>query len=150
MAKTTEERFWSKVKKTRSCWLWTGAGVRYGGFGVEGKVVQTHRYSWELHNGPIPDGLFVLHSCDNVKCVKPAHLFLGTNADNVQDKVNKGREARGEKIGSSKLTWKEVRAIRKYYKSKHGGSKTHQQIADHFGIDQSAISRIISNKSWRE
>jgi hypothetical protein len=76
-----EERFWSKVRKTESCWLWTGAGGgHYGRLVRGGRLDLSHRVSWELHNGPIPDGLFVLHNCpggDTPACVNPDHLWLG-------------------------------------------------------------------------
>lgn len=87
------ERFFSKVDKTENCWNWIAA-KRYKGYGcfrINGKLVDSHRVSWVIHNGAIPDGLFVLHTCDNRLCVNPAHLFLGTNYDNVQDCIRKGR-----------------------------------------------------------
>ena len=96
-----ETRFWSKVNKTDGCWLWTGYRFHagYGGF-HESQPKRTvrlaHRVAWELTNGLIPDGLHVCHTCDNRSCVRPDHLFLGTNADNVADKVAKGRQAKGE------------------------------------------------------
>ena len=93
-----DDRFWAKVEKTDGCWLWTGAisgGTGYGGFAWELKPhLQTgaHRASWLLHNGEIPEGLWVLHHCDNRRCVRPDHLFLGTAKDNHTDMLVKGRE----------------------------------------------------------
>lgn len=99
--KTLAERFWEKVSKGgpvhpvlgTACWAWT-ASTNPNGYGkifVAGRLQVASRVSWEMHNGPIPDGLFVLHHCDNPLCVRPAHLFLGTCADNVRDMWSKGR-----------------------------------------------------------
>lgn len=88
-----EERFWEKVKKTSECWLWTAAVDRkgYGRIGLGPDLLGAHRYSWELAYGPIPDGMAVLHHCDNPLCVRPEHLWLGTIADNNRDMIKKGR-----------------------------------------------------------
>lgn len=92
-----ETNFWSKVNKTESCWLWTGA-IKTTGYGVFShphagryRLISAHRLSWILSNGCIPDRLHVLHKCDVKNCVNPSHLFLGTEADNHQDKAAKGR-----------------------------------------------------------
>lgn len=91
------ERFWSKVKKTETCWVWTAGTFKYrngyGQFRVRrgDPPAYAHRFAWELVNGPIPQGLHVLHRCDNPPCVNPAHLFLGTQIDNYRDMVSKGR-----------------------------------------------------------
>jgi hypothetical protein len=95
------ERFWSKVQKTDGCWIWT-ASKRHKGYGAfcyskNGVVVQgrAHRFMWEMVYGDIPAGMFVLHRCDNPACVNPDHLWLGTNQDNVDDMMRKGRHVSG-------------------------------------------------------
>lgn len=91
---SNEERFWAKVNKTRSCWVWLGKPRGFGYGRIEllgGQTQSTHRYSWELHNGPIPTGMAVLHKCDVPQCVNPDHLFLGTQLENMRDRRSKGR-----------------------------------------------------------
>ena len=88
-----EDRFFQKVRKTDSCWLWTGAlnSRGYGAFGVNGKSVSAHRYSYETYVGPIPEGMVVCHSCDIRNCVNPQHLWVGSTADNNKDMFQKER-----------------------------------------------------------
>lgn len=97
-----ETRFWAKVDRTDDCWTWTAAttGSGYGRFGhqnARGGWVAAHRFAYELANGPIPDGMFVCHKCDNPPCVNPSHLFLGTHQDNMRDMDAKGRR-RGKEL----------------------------------------------------
>lgn len=103
-----EDRFWEKVQKTDSCWLWTGSKQGRMGYGYlhiggkkDRKPSRAHRLSWVIHNGPIPDGLYVLHKCDVPACVNPDHLFLGDHKANMQDCASKGRVCT---IGKSRLT----------------------------------------------
>ena len=95
MTESVLQRFWQRVNKEAEDghWVWTGAkrGFGYGQLFVNGKNQSAHRLSWELHNGPIPEGLWVLHKCDYPPCVNPEHLFLGTPQDNALDKCKKGR-----------------------------------------------------------
>lgn len=104
----TIKRFHAKFTKAGKdeCWLWTGAIMTkgYGAFIFDGKQEGAHRVAWILKNGPIPDGLHVLHKCDVKNCVNTNHLFLGTNADNMRDKESKGRgnHATGDRNGMRK------------------------------------------------
>lgn len=113
---TLEERFWNLVEKTDSCWLWKGSKVPkgYGTFRFNNKNYRAHRVSWQLAHGPIGDNeICVLHKCDNPNCVRPDHLFLGTNKDNTNDMLLKGREARGERNGHARLDCEKVVAMRR-------------------------------------
>lgn len=106
-AKPLAERFWRLVRKSEGCWLWVGKieASGYGRIWIEGlKQEGAHRVSWELHNGPITDGLFVLHRCDVKTCVNPEHLFLGTQLDNMRDRLAKGKYARGDAHHSRRRT----------------------------------------------
>ena len=129
------ERFFSRIEYTDFCWLWTGY-VRPEGYGSIGRVL-THRASWKIHFGPIPDGLFVCHECDNRRCVNPAHLWVGTHQDNMDDMIRKGREAHnigmfaGEKCYKAKLTWDQVGKIRSEYIPYKMSA---QKLADKYGV----------------
>jgi hypothetical protein len=92
-----EERFWRNVDKTGECWTWTGGRAidGYGSFYADGAGIAAHRFSYQLHNGPIPAGLVICHRCDNPPCVRPDHLFLGTQLDNVRDMFSKDRNVSG-------------------------------------------------------
>jgi len=140
------DRFWSRVEKTDSCWLWTGrvksAKKPYGGFDIEGRKVRAHRFSYELHFGPIPDGLCVCHTCDNPRCVNPDHLWLGTHQDNLADMVAKGRQARGSGNGKAKLTEADVLAIR-------ASSLGQRKLGRIYGVTPQAISHIVHRKRWK-
>lgn len=98
------ERFWARVKKSDGCWEWTG-GVDTPGYGMlripgprtSHKKVRASRYSWELHNGPIPEGMCILHKCDNPACVNPDHLWIGTQSENMLDMHSKKRQLMSRK-----------------------------------------------------
>ena len=129
------------------CIPWIGATYRrgYGKIGRNGHSVCAHRLAWELAHGPIPDGLDVLHECDNPPCVNPEHLFLGTKADNVADMIAKGRQACGEVVATSKLTTRDVLGIRAQY----AAGVSQSQIARTHDIGQAHISRIVNRKCWK-
>ena len=140
---TLVARFWRKVDKTGDCWLWTGCVVNsYGQIDRRG----AHRVSYEINIGPIPDGLFVCHRCDNPKCVRPEHLFLGTPKENMHDKIAKGRDTRGSAVNTARLKPEDVDAIR----AAHQAGETQVSIGKRFGIGQAHVSSIVREKSWRE
>lgn len=142
------DRFWEKVNKTEGCWNWTG-GTNwdfYGVMKVDGRNVIASRFSWQIHFSPIPAGMRVCHKCDNPRCVRPDHLFLGTDADNSRDMVQKGRQVRGEKNGPAKLTSPQVMSIRREYAC---GNTTYSKLAIKYSIHRGTIQQIILGKSWR-
>ena len=153
--------FWAHVHRgsgtdSGACWLWTGSRnpKGYGHFGLGGQCTQAHRAAWILTNGAIPDGLCVLHKCDNPPCVRPDHLFLGTNADNMADMVSKGRAAqrdnsnypRGENHPNAKLTDSAVLEIRARYAAGEMGT---YRLASLYHVAQMTIHGIVTRKHWR-
>jgi hypothetical protein len=151
---TGEERFFSNilVKGSEDCWNWTAHTCGgYGRLRIEGKMVLAHRYSWSLVNGPIPEGMMILHKCDNTLCCNPAHLYCGTNTDNMRDSWKRNRqpdrvpEVYG--IAKTKLYEGEIWLIRKLWRE--GRSHLSQRvIAKMFKVDQSTISLIVNSTSW--
>lgn len=153
MSATFEDR----IDKTGHCWEWIGPKDRDGygqlTLGKRGTQVRAHRYSWELSNGPIPEGMFVLHRCDNPSCVNPRHLFLGTQTDNMRDMVAKGRgpDVSGESNPRAKLSREDVRQIIRHARHvPHHKGLTHQELAKRFGVSKSLISQIAQKRIWRE
>src|SRR3990167_3652620 len=132
---TLEERFWSKVDKSGDCWIWTGAKISgYPIFRVGNKLIRGHRYSWELCNGKIPEGLFACHHCDNPSCVRPDHIFLGTHTDNMRDARQKGR------LKTLFLTEKDVWNIRLDYRPHRVTAK---QLSEKYDVSVGAIYNIV-------
>jgi hypothetical protein len=139
-------RFMDKVEKRKDgCWVWTASKLQdgYGCFKVGGKKISAHRYSYQAFKGDIPEGLVVMHSCDNPSCVNPEHLMAGTHKDNSQDAVSKGRMASGSRNSSAKLTEDQVAAIKE-------SSETVVILANRYGVNQSTISKIRTGKKWNK
>lgn len=152
------ERFWSKVNKDGpvpphrpelgQCWQWTGCVVaRYGQISLGhpstpgSKRWKSHRFSWELHNGAIPDHLRVCHECDNPLCVNPSHLKLDTQKQNVHDAIHRGRR---NAWGIQKLDADDVRVIR----LQAARGILHKDIAKAFGVARNTVSQVVSGKTW--
>jgi hypothetical protein len=145
------ERFWAKVDKSDDCWIWTGASdlQGYGCLTAGGRRRMAHRASWEMEFGTIPDGLDVLHRCDNPPCVRPIHLFTGTHAENMADMARKHRSSRvpptiGEKSHFAKLTEGKVRAIR----AQRAEGATPKELAEEFGTTRANICYILRGQTW--
>jgi len=147
-----DERFWTHVEKLEGCWNWKSSTSPFG-HGMfklsKDNLVFAHRYSWCLFNGEIPDGMQVLHKCDNPRCVNPDHLFLGTQATNVQDMVNKGRAKGGSFRGSNnpkaKLTEGQVEEIKDRYEQ----GEAARLLYEEYGISKAHFYRIVNNTAWR-
>lgn len=148
-----QERFWSKVEKTENCWLWTGAVGKSTGYGLIGvtakgfgtKSYSAHRLSWFLEYGPPPATASICHVCDNRICVRPSHLFLGTQADNIADAAAKGRMPHSEDHHQAKLTNQDIPVIRQLLKQ--GAPKS--QIASQYGVSVGTIWHIHYGNTWK-
>jgi hypothetical protein len=148
-----KSRFERHVLRTRNCWVWTGAlqAGGYGSFGWPGKTWKewktrkAHKPRDALYVGPIPDGLDILHSCDNPPCVRASHLFPGTDFDNQQDCLKKGRRAdcRGEKNPNAKLVFSQVQDIRNFHPM-----LSERKLANHFGVGKAAVHKILKGRKW--
>lgn len=158
-----KEAFDRRAKSLRDngCLIWLGSKTTagYGRFKLRGKHYAAHRTSYLIHHGPIPEGMVVCHSCDNPSCVNPAHLWIGTHADNQRDCTVKNRRAtgsrhrsalypdkipKGAQTGRASLTPDQVREIRRL-----AGTMSQQKIADLFKTPQTNVSRIIRRKTWK-
>lgn len=140
----------SRLDPKTGCLIWLGS-TNTGGYGeidYNGHTLKTHRATWELEKGPIPEGLCVLHKCDNPPCRNIEHLFIGTRANNVEDMVRKNRHSapRGEAHADAKLTEADIRKIRSLYAT---GRYRQVDLAERFGCIQAHISRIVRKANWR-
>lgn len=166
------ERFWARVRKPPrgGCWLWTGAHdadgygkVKTRFHGGQRQLLSTHRFAYWLKHGEIPDGLLVCHKCDNAGCCNPAHLFIGTQADNIADKVSKDRQSKGSRHAAAlrrrgpfernprrgeahplaKLTNSQVREIRRL-----SPGLSQRKIGSMFGVSHVVIGHVLLRKTW--
>lgn len=152
-----EQRFWNKVAtlSDEECWIWQGF-LNQSGYGTfreraKHRSVLAHRFSWELHVGPIGDGLMVCHHCDTPSCVNPSHLFLGTAADNSADMMRKkrwwkGQRPRGSSHVRAKLNEDKVRAIKIFARS---GEHSSRDISREFDVPDSTIRHILQGRAWK-
>jgi hypothetical protein len=136
------------------CVLFVGAINRATGYGViggggRGNSLMAHRAAWFLAYGSIPDALVVCHRCDVRACINPAHLFLGTRADNQADMKQKGRAARGERNARARLTCEQVAEIRQAYTARRGRQWGAKTLAAKFGVSSSAVEHAASNRRWK-
>jgi hypothetical protein len=129
------------------CWEWNGSCYQsgYGHLYFQGRDLYAHRLSFELHNGPIPKGMFICHTCDNPPCMNPAHLFAGTPADNSADMRNKGRNRRGVANRQAKLSEDDVREIRRLAKA----GESRLLLSERFGVTQSGIYGVVMRINWK-
>ena len=138
------------IKNKGRCWGWSGCAPNpgYGQFRCKMKLLRAHHASWLLYRGEIPQGMFVLHTCDNRICSNPDHLFLGTNDDNIRDMLAKERHptigAKGEKNPNAKLTIEKVREIRKLITD----GLSYPKIARLFSVHEQTIGRINRRELW--
>jgi hypothetical protein len=150
---STPEKFWKRFVKTPSgCWMWSGArlNVGYGCLNYQGKAWTAHRLAWTLTNGPIPEGLSVLHRCDVRLCANPDHLFVGTQADNLLDMSMKGRYGKrrlqvGSRHHRARLTESDIPVIRQRIAS----GDTFTGIAADYSVHRSTIQHIHRRIVWR-
>ena len=147
LSQKLSKRFWSKVDTSGTCWLWRGykGCDGYGVIGVGFRTALAHRVSYLLSIGPIEDGKCVCHICDVPSCVRPSHLFVATQTENVLDCARKGRKPKGEANGNSKLTEQSVRDIRRAYAT---GSTSLGRLGKQYGVSGENIHAIVKRKTW--
>lgn len=138
----TPASFWRRVDRSGECWIWrsTVDSHGYGKTTNSKATIRAHRLSWLLEHGPIPDGSYVLHRCDNRLCVRPGHLYLGTHADNMRDMRTRGRAAR---LGRRKVSAEQALEIRMR------GAEGAASLAREFGLSRVNTQKIIKGKTWK-
>jgi hypothetical protein len=143
---TLEQRLLEKTKHIGDCWIWTGTKSKSGYALIwhQGGFCRAHRISYQLYCGEIPIGMFVCHHCDNPACVNPNHLFVGTQKNNMADKLRKNRQTRGEGIKQSKLIATDIKAISILYSQRFRVG----YLAKLFNISRMHIWRIVTGKNW--
>ena len=141
-------RFWENVQMSEDCWEWTGHlwPTGYGRFRLNGGPVLAHRLSWTIYYGDIPEGIFVCHKCDNRKCVRPDHLFLGTSLDNLRDSARKGRQAKNP-FTSGIVSPKGVDEIRNKYAS---GGYLQKELVIEYQISPAAMSALLNYRTYKQ
>ena len=146
--KVPNKTFWEQVEKTDGCWFWTGAkdSCGYGTYSINRFVHKSHRYAYEFITKEKIGSRIAMHTCDVPSCVNPDHIRLGTHQDNMKDKVKKNRQAKGEKIGVSKLTNNDVLIARNRYKNE---KITYQDLADQFGVCKDTMQKAIRGIYWK-
>lgn len=140
-------RFYSVENPATGCWEWQAykKPSGYGTLWYDGKpYYHAHRVSYIAFNGPIPEGMWVLHICDVRCCVNPQHLRLGSMQDNVDDRNQKRRQATGERVGTAKLTWEQVRSIKSQM-----ATTTDKKLAKWFDVSPTTIANIRKGVSWK-
>lgn len=149
--------FEKKVRRSDGCWIWTASVNRhgYGYFRYAGRTQRAHRVAWQLVYGDIPNGLCVLHLCDNPPCVNPDHLVLGTQRQNLADMISKKRHrsitkpetnVRGEQVGTSILTTESVKSMRRTYAA---GLVTFRDLSRQYNVASSTARAAVRRRSWR-
>jgi len=147
---TTPSSFWSKVdkKSTEECWVWKGTLDKrgYGQISQNNKARAAHRLAYTYTYGAIPENMFVCHKCDNPPCVNPSHLFLGTLQENTADRDAKGRQVKGERVNTAKLTENQVLDILRLYKT---GNYTLKDFVAIYHVNVETIRALIKGKTWK-
>lgn len=147
-----KQRFWKKVNKEAGCWIWTGF-TNHKGYGIakdeQSRTIRAHRLAFRLAGNQIPDGMMVLHKCDNPPCCNPSHLFIGTAKDNAQDAIGKGRHVmlhlKGEMHPASKLTSEKVTEMRQLHRTGIG----FYRLGKRFGVSKKSAKSVVLRKTWK-